>query len=92
MNDKLIKIGHGDKELREGTKWPYDVYINLESPDKPITLCEGFGWGAAGGDFALQKVLIKHWDNHLEICECMPLKLIAEEEKKLNIISLHKKY
>jgi hypothetical protein len=69
--------------------WPYQVAVHWDDslPARPryaplaICLSEGTGHGAQGGNFALADLLNETWSKHLEICGCLWLRDLAQQER-----------
>ena len=76
--DKYETIGQGAR-----ASWPYEVAVHWPGihPGGPISLTEGTGFCAAGGNFALTDILDDKWTTNLEVCNCLWLRDLAREEQ-----------
>ena len=75
--DKYQIIGQGYR-----ASWPYEIAVHWPGAHQagPISISEGTGHGAAGGNFALSEILDAKWSDNLEICDCLWLRDLAREE------------
>jgi len=66
----LTKVGHGARKLDSGFEWPYDIWINHDEPQFPISLGEGVGHGSAGCSIPAHELLDDKWADIVSICDC----------------------
>ena len=65
-----------------GTQYPYEVYLNLEGRrDSTLILSEGSAHTGGAGEYPLSVLLDDQWTLHLEKCDALWLRELAQQEQ-----------